>query len=403
MTEIVLLDDDPFMLRLLRHILAHLGYRRVVACESGASALEEIGRSSGAVDLILLDMNMPGMDGVEFIRRLVECRYAGSVILVSGEDHRTLESVEKLIEAHEMKALGHLQKPVKPAELAALLRRLTPNTGPGRPTPAGRHTYDARALRRALARGEFVNYYQPKVALGTGEVVGMESLVRWQHPVDGLVQPGEFIEFAASFDMIVDITEGVLSAAMQHLRAWADSGHAVPMAVNVSMDDLMALEFPDRAEAMARAMGIESRLITFEVTEGQVMRQPRTVLDVLTRLRLKRFRLAIDDFGTGHSSLAQLRDLPFDELKIDRGFVHGAAVDATRSAICQASLRMAQQLRMQVVGEGIEDQEDWDYLRGLGCEVGQGYFIARPMPAERVLDWLVDWDSRRPAGAGLTA
>jgi EAL domain-containing protein (putative c-di-GMP-specific phosphodiesterase class I) len=215
------------------------------------------------------------------------------------------------------------------------------------------------------------------------------------------VSAGEFVELAAGFGMIVEITEGVLSAAMRHARAWADSGHPLPVAVNVSMDDLAALEFPDRAEAMLRATGIESRLITFEVTEGQVMRQPSTVLDVLTRLRLKRFRLAIDDFGTGHSSLAQLRDLPFDELKIDRGFVHGAAVDGTRSAICQASLRMAQQLRMQVVGEGIEDQDDWDYLRGLGCEVGQGYFIAPPMPAGRLLDWLADWDSRRSAEAGL--
>jgi len=121
------------------------------------------------------------------------------------------------------------------------------------------------------------------------------------------------------------------------------------------------------------------------------MRQLSTALDVLCRLRLMRFRLAIDDFGTGHSSLAQLRDLPFDELKIDRGFVHGASSDGTRRAICTASLGVAQQLHMQTVGEGIEDRADWDVLLSLGCEAGQGYFIARPMPADEVPDWISTW------------
>ena len=146
------------------------------------------------------------------------------------------------------------------------------------------------------------------------------------------------------------------------------------------MDDLSALDFPDVAAGLAHAAGVEPNLITLEVTESQVMGQLNTVLDVLSRLRLKRFRLSIDDFGTGYSSLAQLRDLPFDELKIDRGFVHGASADATRRAICSASLRMAQQLNMQVVGEGIEDREDLDFLCQLGCDVGPGLFY-RPAHA----------------------
>ena len=133
------------------------------------------------------------------------------------------------------------------------------------------------------------------------------------------------------------------------------------------------------------------------------MRQLSTILDVLTRLSLKRFRLSIDDFGTGHSSLAQLRDLPFNELKVDRGFVHGASTDGTRAAICSASLRMAHQLQMQVVGEGIEDQDDWNFLFQLGCDVGQGYFIARPMPAADVVAWISLWGARTGATRLLTA
>jgi EAL domain-containing protein (putative c-di-GMP-specific phosphodiesterase class I)/ActR/RegA family two-component response regulator len=388
---IVLVDDDPLMLKLLQRMLAQLGYTRVAACDCGEKALRHLAGSRDVVDLIFLDINMPGMDGVEFIRRLVEYRYGGSIILVSGENSRILESVERLIEAHRLTALGHLQKPVNPKELSRLIDQLRPNIGHVGGKRIIEHSYDPEEFRLAIARGELVNYYQPKVALSTGKVVGVESLVRWLHPTDGLISPGEFIGLATKHGLLTELTGMVLIAAMRQAMAWCQAGHYLPIAVNVSMDDLTSLDFPDIAASLAASVGLEPQLITLEVTEGQVMRKLSTVLDVLSRLSLKRFRLAIDDFGTGHSSLAQLRDLPFDELKIDQGFVHGAAADATRRAICSASLRMAQQLQMRVVGEGIENRDDWEFLSHLGCDIGQGYFIARPMPAEDVVEWIRAW------------
>jgi EAL domain-containing protein (putative c-di-GMP-specific phosphodiesterase class I)/FixJ family two-component response regulator len=401
--RIVLLDDDPFMLKLLTRMLAQLGYTRVIACDSGQKALQHVISIHEVVDLIFLDINMPGMDGVEFIRRLVECRYGGSVILVSGENSRILESVEKLIKAHQLIALGCLQKPVKPDELARLMSALKPNVGHRGPVLASQHSYSAEQFRAAILHGELVNYYQPKVALATGEVVGMESLVRWQHPVDGLIFPDQFLGLAEEHGLLTEVTRVVLGEAMKQAKAWRLAGHHLPIAVNVSMDDLTALDFPDSAQALASLVGVDPRLLTLELTEGQVMRQLSTILDVLTRLSLKRFRLSIDDFGTGHSSLAQLRDLPFNELKVDRGFVHGASTDGTRAAICNASLRMAHQLQMQVVGEGIEDQDDWNFLSQMGCDVGQGYFIARPMPAADVVPWIGLWGARTSATRLLTA
>jgi EAL domain-containing protein (putative c-di-GMP-specific phosphodiesterase class I)/FixJ family two-component response regulator len=395
---IVLLDDDPFMLKLLTHMLAHLGYTRVAACESGERALAQVRGTQEVVDLILLDINMPGMDGVEFIRRLVECQYGGSVILVSGENSRILESVERLIEAHRLTALGCLQKPVKPDELATLMSTLKPSIGHRSLAGVIQHSYSAEQLRAAISQGQLVNYYQPKVAIATREVVGMESLVRWRHPVDGLIFPDQFLGLATEHGLLTQITGAVLGDAMRQAKAWAQAGYHLPVAVNISMDDLIALDFPDAAEALAASVGIAPQLLTLEVTERQVMRQLSTALDVLSRLSLKRFRLSIDDFGTGHSSLAQLRDLPFDELKVDRGFVHGASSDGTCAAICDASLRMAHQLGMQVVGEGIEDRDDWNFLSKLKCDVGQGYFIAKPMPAADVVGWISAWDATASAG-----
>ncbi|MEA3174599.1 MAG: hypothetical protein QOF42_2010 [Gammaproteobacteria bacterium] len=393
-TGIVLLDDDPFMLTLLTHMLAQLGYTRVAACDSGQKALAQVRETRGVVDLIFLDINMPGMDGVEFIRQLVECQYGGSVILVSGENSRILESVEKLIGAHRLIALGCLQKPVKPDELARLMSTLKPNIGPRRLAHVSQQSYNGEQLRAAIAGGQLVNHYQPKVDMATGGVVGLESLVRWQHPADGLIFPDRFLGLAEEQGLLTQVTTAVLTEAMKQAKAWWEAGHHLPVAVNISMDDLIALDFPDMAVALAASIGVNPQLLTLELTEGQVMRQLSTVLDVLSRLSLKRFRLSIDDFGTGHSSLAQLRDLPFDELKVDRGFVHGASTDGTREAICSASLQMAHQLQMKVVGEGIEDRDDWNFLSRLGCDVGQGYFIARPMPAADVVDWIGAWDAR---------
>jgi EAL domain-containing protein (putative c-di-GMP-specific phosphodiesterase class I)/DNA-binding NarL/FixJ family response regulator len=402
-TEILLLDDDPFMLKLLRVMLAQLGFARVAVCDSGEKALQRVTETKDLIDLIFLDINMPGMDGIEFIRRLVECQYGGSVILVSGENSRILESVEKLIEAHHLIALGRLQKPVKPGELASLISKLEPNKGHSELARPSRPSYTADELRASIAQGELVNYYQPKVALATFEVVGVECLVRWQHPIDGMVFPDQFLGLAEQHGFLTDVTGVVLVEAMKQAKAWSHAGSPLPVAVNVSMDDLIALDFPDMAARLAASVGVEPRLLTLEVTEGQVMRQRSTILDVLSRLSLKRFGLSIDDFGTGHSSLAQLRDLPFNELKVDRGFVHGASQDPTRSAICGASLRMAHQLQMKVVAEGIEDQDDWDLLAHLGCDIGQGYFIARPMPAAAVLDWLSAWGKKTGSSGRLTA
>jgi EAL domain-containing protein (putative c-di-GMP-specific phosphodiesterase class I) len=162
----------------------------------------------------------------------------------------------------------------------------------------------------------------------------------------------------------------------------------------VSMDNLAALDFPDLVVQLAGEAGVPLPTLILEVTESRLMMDQRGPLDILTRLRLKRIGLSIDDFGTGHSSLAQLRDIPFNELKLDRGFIDGVANDAALSGIVQATLAMARQLEMKSVAEGIEGRADWDCLRLLGCDVGQGYFIARPMLASEIPAWHAGWKLR---------
>lgn len=288
--------------------------------------------------------------------------------------------------------LGRLHKPVMREALVALLRRWAPNA-PARAVVT-KPVYGADAVRAAITNGELVNYYQPKVLVSTGELKGVEALVRWRHPVDGLVFPDQFISVAEEHGLIQDLPTAVLRPALTQTRLWRDGGMALRMSVNVSMDSLADLDFPEFVADEAAAAGVSPEDVVLEVTESRLMKDLQNPLEVLARLRLKRFSLSIDDFGTGHSSLAQLRNFPFDEIKVDRGFVHGACRDETLRAIYDASLGLARQLGMDIVAEGVEDRNDWDFLCRTGCGLAQGYFIARPMPAAALPGWLQVWQAR---------
>ena len=389
--SVLLVDDEPFALKLLSRQLANLGITEIICHEHATDALALLDSGNQMVNLILSDLQMPGMDGVEFIRQLVRIGYAGGLVLVSGEDNRILQTAEKLSKAHRLNVLGSLHKPVSPEQLRQVLENHPSRAVAPR---AVRKAYGREALWQAITGNELVNYYQPKVDLVTGAVTGVETLVRWLHPEDGLVFPDQFIGTAEETGLIDDLTRTVLTGALRQASAWQDAGLNLQVAVNVSMDNLGSLEFPDFVAQTVAQAGVPSDRLTLEITESRLMKDPLAALDILTRLRLKHIGLSIDDFGTGHSSLAQLRDIPFDELKVDRGFVHGTCRDSSIRAIFEASLGMAQQLGMKTVAEGVEDRDDWDYLRACGCDTAQGYFIAKPMPAADLTSWMNTWEIR---------
>ncbi|GKS68620.1 EAL domain, c-di-GMP-specific phosphodiesterase class I (or its enzymatically inactive variant) [Nitrosomonas sp. PY1] len=392
--KILILDDDTFMLKLLSRMLAKLGYATITTCDNGSDALQKVDHADTCPDLILLDLNMPDMDGIEFVRYLVDRKYHGKLILVSGEDERMLKTAEKLVHAHKIPMLGYLHKPVNPDKLSEILLGWEAD-GLAHPLSVNDKSYSADDIKSAIANQELVNYYQPKVSVATGEVIGVETLVRWHHPKDGLIMPDRFIDIAEKNHLIDDLTRSVLTQAIVQAGEWHRSGQTLRVSINVTMDNLASLDFQDMVVNLVHENNLPPQKIVIEITESQVMGpDARIPLEILTRLRLKRFHLSIDDFGTGHSSLAQLRDIPFNELKIDQSFVHRAYSDDTLRVIYDASLAMGKQLGMDIVAEGVEDRNDWELLRQTECDMAQGDFISKPLLPDDLPHWMEEWQSR---------
>ncbi|MBI3902622.1 MAG: EAL domain-containing response regulator [Nitrosomonadales bacterium] len=384
--RILVLDDDIFMLRLLSRILGNLGFTSVAACENGHAALQLVDHVDSAPTLILLDLNMPGMDGAEFMHKLAERHYAGSIILVSGEDQRVLQTAQKMIQEHKVPLLGRISKPVTQESLAAILDKWDV------PVQGGSKSYGAAEVSAAIANHELLNYYQPKVEVATGQVTGMETLVRWNHPDDGMVFPSQFIGVAETHGLIDDLTAEVLTKALAQAHSWQKSGLSLQLTVNVSMDNLASPDFADTAAQLATKAGVPPGQVMLEMKEKRLLQKElRAPLETLTRLRLKRFRLALDNFGTGRSSLPQLRDIPFDEIKIDRSIVHGASADPALRTKYDSSMITARELGMEVVAMGVDSLDDWELLRRTRCDFAQGHFIAKPMLAADLPAWRDEW------------
>ncbi len=256
-------------------------------------------------------------------------------------------------------------------------------------------------LRRAITEDELVLHYQPSVDLVTGRPHGAEALVRWNHPVHGLLPPGEFIELAEVSGSIQALTRWVLERAVTSVRSWCDDGLALPVAVNLSVRNLYDLDLPVWLGELLADQGVDASMLALEITESVLMDDPVYAMEVLGKLKALGVATSIDDFGTGYSSLAYLKNLPIDELKIDRSFVGAMVTDGSDLTIVRSIIDLSHNLGLDVVAEGVEDADTLAQLAEMGCDRAQGYYLSRPVPAEGLLAWLADDEGRTEMGAVL--
>ena len=248
-------------------------------------------------------------------------------------------------------------------------------------------------LREAASRGELVPHFQPKIELASGYIVGFELLTYWQHPSRGLLPPGAFIPVAERTGAIRHLSRAVFELALRQLTDWDRFDAELVISVNLTAIDLLDLELPEHLDALARRHNVDPRNVCLEITESTIMADPNRARSVLDRLAAIGFRLSVDDFGTGHSSLAYLRNLPMDEVKIDRAFVSGMTTSSEDRMIVRATIDLAHSLGLAVVAEGVETKEEQALLRGYGCDYAQGFLYSRAVPAAEIEASLVDWSN----------
>jgi len=378
----LVVDDDAFVRAALNHQLKLLGVQDIFDAGDGAEAASTL-RARGPFDLIVLDLQMPGTDGIELLRMLSGIHETADVILTSSLDQKLLGTAAALARAHGLHLLGTVRKPVTLQALRELLARHSAD----RSTRAVQAAFTAEQLAAALGQRQIRPYFQPKVRATDGKLVSVEALARWIHPELGLVAPARFIPLAESAGLIDELTGSIFSQAIAWLPQWDAAGRKITLEINVSAASLTRVRFPDEATAIAAAVHIPCHRIVFEITESTLMADLARSLDTLSRLRLRGFKLAVDDFGTGHSTFTQLKQLPVSELKFDQSFVGAATRDPEARAIVESSQALARQFRLLSVAEGVEDAPTAELMRELGVDLLQGYHYARPMPGEALPEW----------------
>ena len=385
--SVLVVDDDPVVLMQMRQMLGSIGVGEVCSARNGLEALLEMSGRAEQFSVVVCDLNMPEMDGVEMIRRIGQSGFRGGLILMSGADRQIVSTVGKLAALQGLTVLGQIQKPATPQVMRSLLEQ-TARMPIDRRLARNSAVLTPETLRAGIARREFSVWLQPKVEAQSLRPVGAEVLARWRQADGSFVPPDLFIVMAERSGLIAELSGVLLSRGLEAGAMLHAAGFPLTLSVNLSALWLDDLRLPDLMQRSVESVGLRPSDVMLEVTETGVTKDVAVALDVLTRLRLKGFGLSIDDFGIGYSSFEQLGRIPFTEMKLDRSFVNRGLQDPAARAILESSMAMAQKLSLSTVAEGVETEDELALMRGMGCGSIQGYLIARPMPVDALILWL---------------
>ena len=375
--KLLVIDDEEDICETIAEIASARGFD-VTTISDPAAVADQLARVTP--DVIMLDLMMPGTDGVELLRMLVDRVRSVKICLMSGSDTRVLNSARRLGSAHGLDVVAALEKPLEISQLRSTLDVLQ-----------GTQNVVGSDMGHAMALGQLIVHYQPVVEIATRGVKGVETLVRWAHPTRGLLLPEEFLEQVLAEDLMQAMTEHVLASAVEQAAKWHRMGEELTVSVNVMASSLLELSFPDRISELCAKYQLPSERIIVEVTETEAMRDVKRTMDVLLRMRLRNIGVSVDDFGTGHSSLRELQRMPFSEMKIDRSFVQDMVTNKDCAVIVNSIIDLGHNLGLKVLAEGVEDARTWRLLAEKNCDYAQGFYIAKAMSGDDLIRWLDSW------------
>lgn len=388
----LVVDDQTFQRNVLATALETLNAKSVLAASTGRDALQLL-KTAGPADVIITDLQLPGMDGLELIRHIGAARYSPAVIIAGTLERGVLACVEAMSAAYGVNFLGTAQKPITARRLKELVEQHGPLPVPA-PRPEPVTTFTPDEIVEGLENGEFEPFFQPKIELKTGRVVGTEALARWRHPQQGIVLPEAFIKPLEDSGKIHMLLRSILRQGAQFCRMLRDAGQECTMSVNLSFESLTDVTLAEQITTVVASQNVEPGNIILEITESAATTEVGGGLENLARLRITGFGLSIDDYGRGASSIDKLARIPFGEMKVDRPLLVRASRHESARVVFESSLDLARRLKMRTVAEGVETQAEWDLLLELECDMAQGDYIAKPMSRARYKAWLRGWTTK---------
>jgi EAL domain-containing protein (putative c-di-GMP-specific phosphodiesterase class I)/ActR/RegA family two-component response regulator len=371
-------------------MLGQLGASQVTEVPDGHTALRCFQDSfTPTVNVAVIDLALPGMDGLELIRTLAAMNCRARLIVVGAAASTLMFSVETMAQAYGFELLGTMTKPLSITRLEALIENYVPPAPPSKREKGPSFTFTEVGI--GMQAGQFEPFFQPKIELETGQVKGLEAFARWRHPEHGVLGPASFMDALEQNKRIDFLDWSMIEKSVERCREFHDKGIPISISINLAPETLAHPAFMQQIGACVGRHRVMPDYITFEMPESSVLTTDPNFLERLVRLRMAGYGLAIDDYGTGRSNLQLLARIPFSELKIDRSFVDGASKKRALGTVLSSCLGLARSLDRMSVAVGVETKQDWDFLQGLGCTYAQGYHIASPMEAEAFPGWLEDW------------
>lgn len=394
--SVLVVEDDDFQRQMLISMLEALGPVAVHGAANGRQAIEALHRlqHERPVDVVFCDLNMPEMDGLEFLRHLGEERHNVALVIMSAMGGRLLAAVDSMAKALGIRILDIVEKPISMDRLQQSLARYEPVERRHRLT-ASMPGFSLGEIMQGVMAGQFEPYFQPKVDLATGRLIGAEALARWVHPELGIIPPAAFIPQLERSGNIDALTFDMIARSAAAFHAFRER-RDITVSVNLSLASLDDTTLAERIIQAVQTAGLDPRHMILEISETAAMSDVAHTSENLARLCMHGFSLSIDDYGTGYANMQQLTRIAFSELKIDQTFVRGFADNEALRIVVESSIDMARRLNLKVVAEGVESQQAWEALKKAGCDIAQGYFIARPMDEGLFAAYVDVYD--RPSG-----
>ncbi|TGK55561.1 EAL domain-containing protein [Leptospira kanakyensis] len=384
--KFLVIEDDDFQREIIVDILGRLGAMKVTEARTGTEALNYLNdEKPNSIDIILCDLNMPEMDGMEFLRHIGNSHSSIATIIMSALDGALIDSVRKMASAYGTYLLGAIEKPITPANLETLFSLFKSRDVKQRKELNQGSLFTLGEILEGLTNGDFVPFFQPKIQLSSGRLIGAEALARWVHPERGVIAPYAFIDLLEKSGNIDILTFIMLEESAKACKLIHAQGHKISISVNLSLTSLADTKLADKITRVVSESGLDPKYIILEITETAAMTEMAPALENLARLRMKGFGLSIDDYGTGYSSMQQIARIAFTELKIDQSFVREMTTSNVSKVLINSSIEMATRLQIKCTAEGIETKNDLEQLKGMNCDLGQGYYIAKPMSFENFL------------------